>query len=148
MKPARVTEFLRAFGDWARSRSDIMAVALVGSHARGTARVDSDVDLVIITSRPGQYLADLSWAATFGEVDRHQIEDYSKLVSVRVWYVNGLEVEDGITDENWAAFPLDAGTRQVINDGMVVLFEQGHLLSRHQPQPGNIVDPRADRNPS
>jgi hypothetical protein len=53
-------------------------------------------------------------------------------VSVRVWYLDGLEVEYGITDEDWASTPLDEGTRQVIADGMVVLFEQEDMLSRHQ----------------
>jgi hypothetical protein len=31
----------------------------------------------------------------------------------------------------WAAVPLDEGSRQVIADGMQVLFERGTVLSRH-----------------
>lgn len=34
---------------WARSRSDILGVALVGSHASGRAGEESDVDLAIVT---------------------------------------------------------------------------------------------------
>jgi uncharacterized protein len=132
MEKERVNEFLEQFTGWARNRPDIVAAALVGSHARGAAHPGSDVDLVVITSHPEQYLADLSWTTSFGEVERHEIEDYTKLVSVRVWYLDGLEVEYGITDEDWAATPLDEGTRQVIADGMVVLFEPGDMLSRHQ----------------
>jgi predicted nucleotidyltransferase len=132
MKTERVNEFLDQFSAWAQNRQDIVAVALVGSHARGAPGPGSDVDLVVITTRPEQYLADLSWTTGFGEVERQQIEDYTKLVSVRVWYSDRLEVEYGITDEDWTASPLDEGTRRVIADGMVVLFEQGELLSRHQ----------------
>jgi hypothetical protein len=46
-------------------------------------------------------------------------------------YQNGVEVEYGITTPDWAAIPLDAGTREVISGGMIVLFERGILLSRH-----------------
>jgi hypothetical protein len=37
----------------------------------------------------------------------------------------------GMTTPDWAATPLDAGTREVILGGMIVLFERGVLLSRH-----------------
>ena len=33
---------------WAKVYQDIRRVALVGSHARGTARLDSDIDLVVL----------------------------------------------------------------------------------------------------
>ena len=127
-------EFLHDFAEWAQVRPDIVAAALVGSYASHRARDDSDVDLVIVSSRPEQYLADLSWTSGFGPVDKHEIENYGKVTSVRVWYADGLEVEFGITDEEWASLPLDEGTSQVISKGMVVLVEQGDLLSRHQPE--------------
>lgn len=127
-----VTPFLTAAVAWARAQPDILALALVGSYARGAARSDSDIDLVIISTGTGQYTADLSWVARFGEIVRHQIENYGKVTSLRVWYRNGLEVEYGFTDEDWAATPLDDGTRQVISEGMKVLYERGNILSRHQ----------------
>jgi hypothetical protein len=37
----------------------------------------------------------------------------------------------GMTTPDWAAIPLDDGTRKVIQDGMIVLFERGNLLSQH-----------------
>ncbi len=128
----RVDRFLQDFTNWARGKDDILAAGLIGSYARGTARIDSDVDLVILSKRPQQCLTELAWAAAFGPVERHQVEHYGRLTSVRVWYGDGLEVEYGITGEEWAAAPLDEGTRQVISGGLVVLLEQGNLLSRHQ----------------
>jgi len=133
-KAERVSDFLGIFTEWARNRQDILALALVGSYARAAAGEDSDVDLVIISSRPEQYLADLSWAANFGVVERHQIEDYGNLTSVRAWYSDGLEVEYGITGQEWASSPLEEGTRQVISGGLVVLLEQGDMLSRHRSE--------------
>jgi predicted nucleotidyltransferase len=128
---SHIRDFLDAFVDWASDQSDVQAIALVGSYARGEAKDDSDIDLVILTDQPEKYLADIEWTERFGTVEKHQTEDYGKLFSVRVWYQNGPEVEYGITTPDWAAIPLDAGTREVISGGMIVLFERGILLSRH-----------------
>lgn len=74
------------------------------------------------------------WIQRFGQVQQQQIEDYGLLTSIRVWYADGREVEYGLTDEKWAAWPLDEGTRRVISDGMRILFERAPLLSPHQPK--------------
>ena len=37
----------------------------------------------------------------------------------------------GMTTPDWAPTPLDAGTQEVIQGGMIVLFERGNLLSQH-----------------
>ncbi len=92
-----VREFLNSFVNWASVREDVQAVALVGSYSRDEARDDSDIDFVILTSRPENYLEDLKWMERFGQVEKYQTEDYGKLTSVRVWYQNGMEVEYGIT---------------------------------------------------
>jgi hypothetical protein len=127
----QVTQFLNQVTGWASARADILALALVGSYARNAAKNSSDVDLVLIAIDPYQYLGDQSWIRRFGMVNKSQVEDYGLLTSIRVWYRGGLEIEYGITDERWAAVPLDAGTQQVIADGMQVLFECDHILSRH-----------------
>ena len=126
-----IRDFLDKFVSWGSQQADIQAIALVGSYARGAAREDSDIDLVILTNQPRKYLDDFEWIKRFGGVDKQEAEDYGKLTSLRVWYQNGVEVEYGIITPDWAATPLDAGTRQVIQGGMIVLFERGILLSRH-----------------
>lgn len=127
----QANEFVVYFTRWASARTDILAVALVGSHARNAAREDSDVDLVIITDDPQKYLAHTEWVGTFGIVARQQVEDYGKLTSLRVWYESELEIEYGFTTPAWAQTPLDEGTREVIDDGMQILFEREALLSPH-----------------
>lgn len=112
-----IRDFLNALVVWASDQSDVQAIALVGSYARGAAREDSDIDLVILTNQPAKYLDDIQWTERFGSVDKHQTEDYGKLISFRVWYLNGPEVEYGITTPDWAATPLDPGTREVILGG-------------------------------
>ncbi len=132
MSAKRVNRFLNRFTDWARARSDISGLALVGSYARNTPTETSDVDLVLITTQPDHYLTDPGWIHYFGQVDRWQVEDNGRLTSIRVWYKDSLEVEYGVTDESWAALSLDEGTREVISGGLQVLFERGNILSRHQ----------------
>jgi predicted nucleotidyltransferase len=123
--------FIEHFSRWASTQSDILAVALVGSHARNAAREDSDLDLVIITDDPQKYLRQTEWAVIFGTVVKQQIENYGMLTSLRVWYESGLEIEYGLTTRAWAQIPLDEGTKEVIEGGMRVLFERTTYLSPH-----------------
>jgi predicted nucleotidyltransferase len=125
---ADIQAFLSEIVRWAEARPDIRAVALVGSYARGAATPESDVDLVLITSRPKAYLEDTDWARAFGEIDCQQIEDYGKVTSLRVWYADSKEVEFGLTSPAWASQPLDEGTRQVIAVGMRILYDPSGLL--------------------
>jgi predicted nucleotidyltransferase len=126
----QVHQFLSEFSRWAASQPDILAVALLGSYARNEATSISDVDLVIIASEPETYLQDTRWAQYFGTISRQQFENYGKVISLRVWYSGGHEVEYGFTDETWSVLPLDEGTKRVISDGMQILFERGSILSR------------------
>jgi len=126
-----IRDFLDRFVTWASAQEDIQAIALVGSYARGQARDDSDIDLILLTDEPQKYLEDIKWTEGFGVLEKHQTEDYGKLISIRVWYENEYEVEYGLTTPAWAATPLDAGTEDVIRGGMIVLFERGNLLSQH-----------------
>jgi predicted nucleotidyltransferase len=131
MTSDKVAPFLNQVTQWASAQADILALALVGSYARKAAKETSDVDLVLIAIEPGQYLQDQSWVQRFGTVEKSQVEEYGLLTSICVWYREGFEIEYGLTDERWAAIPLDAGTQQVIAGGMRVLFERGDILSRH-----------------
>jgi predicted nucleotidyltransferase len=125
---ARITEFLSAIARWGATQPDVTGVALVGSYARGSATSSSDIDLVVLTSCPGQYIKHTDWAKAFGHVRRQQTEDWGKVTSLRIWYEDGLEVEYGLATPEWATPPLDEGTRRVIEDGMLVLFGRDGLL--------------------
>ena len=130
MLPVNVSTFIESFSSWARTQSDIEAVALVGSHAREDANEDSDVDLVILTLDPDRYLLDKSWVSIFGEPERYQEEDYGKLTSVRVFYAGALEVEFGFTTPDWARAPIDAGTERVVSGGIKVLYDPRGSIAR------------------
>ena len=125
-------QFIDRVAQWATSREDVLGVALVGSHARGDARADSDIDFVLVCSDPSQYLADPAWISTFGNPQEVSVEDWGRVQSVRVFYRSGPEVEFGITGTAWTELPPDPGTAAVIEDGVSILLDRVGLLSRLQ----------------
>ena len=116
-----VKRFLADLTVWASSRDDVLGVALVGSQARGSATASSDVDIVILAREPEQYFRDTAWTNAFGNPVRQSVEPYGRLMSLRVWYQQGLEVEFGFGDEHW---PDAAGGQAVMEDGMKVLLDR------------------------
>jgi uncharacterized protein len=122
----------------ATAQSKIRAVVLVGSHARGTARPDSDIDIMLLATNPDAFRADTAWVA---EIDWHAIgirlrkwrdEEYGAAWSRRIWLANcRRQVELTFASVSWAtADPIDAGTRRVISDGCRILHDPDRLLAR------------------
>ncbi len=120
--------FLSRVTEWAEQQPDVRGVLLVGSYARGTARPDSDVDLVILTVEPERYIDSIAFAEQFGPISRWQKEDWGRVISMRVWYQDGLEVEYGFALLDWAEPPVDPGTQRVLDDGVKVLFDRDGAL--------------------
>lgn len=121
--------FIQTIKLWAKGQSDVTAVALVGSYARGTAKETSDIDIILIVDEPRIYLDDTKWIDHFGKAKKQQVEEYGLVTSLRAWYADGKEVEYGLTTRAWVNLPLDEGTQHVISDGMIVLYEKELLLS-------------------
>ena len=129
-EPARVERVLERAVAWARQQPDIRGLALVGSWARGTARAGSDVDLVVLTSRPGRYLADDHWTAALGDAEVVHTHAWGVLTERRLLLDGDLEVEVGITEPAWAATdPVDPGTRRVVTDGLRILHDPDGRLA-------------------
>lgn len=127
-----LASFLDQVCSWAAEDSDIVAVVLVGSQARGTARLDSDVDLVILTRHPERLPAlapGNRFPERFGKPLRQQMEHWGRVTSLRIWFEGGPEVEFGITTPDWADRPLDAGTRRVLTDGCRILADKTGLFT-------------------
>ena len=140
MKP--VAEILSEVRSWATSQAGLIAVALVGSHARGAAGPDSDVDLVLLCDAPDDFVRDTSWVRGFGEVRAIQVEQWGRVTSLRVHYRDGVEVEFGLTTSKWAELPADPGTRDVVARGMRILFDRDGALRRLSQE----IDPGAAGN--
>jgi uncharacterized protein len=126
-----IEPFLNALTEWAAEESDILAVAVVGSYARGAAKVDSDVDIVLVVADPGKYFLNVDWMKRFGDICSFRDEDWGRLRSRRVHYASGLEVDFGFTVAAWAgADPVDRGTRKVVADGLLCIYDSLGVLRR------------------
>jgi formylglycine-generating enzyme required for sulfatase activity/predicted nucleotidyltransferase len=127
------TLFLSNIQTWAQRQPRVGAVLLVGSHARGTAGPDSDVDLVLLLDDPQVFLADTGWVHSFGEPVRQQVEQWGKVTSLRVWYADGREVEYGLTGLDWGSDPTDEGDMRVIRDGIRILYQRTRTTPMNVP---------------
>ena len=127
-----VAELLDAVRRWAPGRADLRAVALVGSWARRKAHADSDVDIVLLTDTPDAYIDNAEWAVrAFGPATVVRTQSWGVLTERRLALAGGLVVEFGVVEPEWASTaPLDAGTAQVVADGLVALYDPSGLLAR------------------
>jgi hypothetical protein len=120
----RVEAFLREVARWASGRNDILAVALVGSWARGTAHAGSDVDLMLLALNPTWFrrndgwLAEIDWCRVGSTAHIWRDADYGVVWSRHLLLNDGTEIEFGFGAPSWAAVnPVDPGTRQVVAGG-------------------------------
>ncbi|MEU5726933.1 nucleotidyltransferase domain-containing protein [Micromonospora sp. NPDC047738] len=113
---------------WSAERADVAGVVVVGSWARGAARMDSDVDIVVLTDNSGHAEAGV-WADLLGgEVVR--LAEWGPLREVRVRRPSGLEVELGVVPVSWAdTDPVDSGTRRVITEGHRIVHDPAGVLA-------------------
>src|SRR3990170_6701751 len=130
---ARVTALIAR---WARAQDDVVGAAVVGSWARGAARMGSDIDIIVLTNPKARYLDDDHWVAMAlvesAEIVRTQ--DWGPLTERRVRLSSGLEVEFGFVPPSWAATdPVDPGTASVVRDGCKPIEDSGavfeHLIA-------------------
>ncbi len=63
-----VRTLLATLRGWAHGHPDVVAVGLAGSWARGDKRMDSDVDVVLLTENQVPYLEDDAWVRDVGGV--------------------------------------------------------------------------------
>jgi nucleotidyltransferase-like protein len=119
---------------WAEARGGVQALGLVGSWARGQARADSDIDLIVLAAKPERYresawLDELDWSRVGAKPATWTDETYGAVWSRRVLLDDGTEVEFSFGSPSWAAVdPFDAGTRRVLSGGCRVLHDPEGLL--------------------
>jgi len=127
----RVRTLLTGVRPWAADRPDVVAVALAGSWARGDARPDSDVNLVLVVRDAAGYLAFPGWLAAFGKPGDTAREAYGAVTSLRVWYADGPEVEFLLTTPAWCETdPVDPGAAAVVRGGLVAIYDPDGVLAR------------------
>jgi predicted nucleotidyltransferase len=128
-----VEQLLARARDWAARRPDVVAVALAGSWAYGRARMDSDVDLVVLTTDKSACLRGESWVAELGGTRIIRTQHWGPLYTERRFVLpSGLEVEFGVAPPTWAAAdPPDPNISEDIgNGGLRALYDPEGILSR------------------
>jgi predicted nucleotidyltransferase len=124
-----VSAFISGLQRWAAERDDIVAAAIVGSWARGAAREDSDVDLILLTEDVSIFEGD-GWIAELAPAaELARTAEWGAIAERRLRLPSGLEIEVGIGHSSWArAAPVDPGTRAVVRDGLRPVFDPRGLL--------------------
>lgn len=130
-RASEVRSLLSRVRRWAIHRPDVVAVALVGSWVKGGPTMDSDVDLVVLTTAKEDYLRDEAWIEELGGLRIVRTQDWGPLYTERRFVLpSGLEVEFGVAPPAWAD-PPDPGTREVVRDsGLRALYDPEGLLER------------------
>src|SRR2546423_9108041 len=79
---------------WVAGRADVAGLLLVGSVARGAARPESDVDLILLTSALADY-ASPAWAADLDLGEPIRVQAWGVITEHRFRAPSGLETEIG-----------------------------------------------------
>jgi uncharacterized protein len=124
---------------WAITQPDIVALALVGSWARGNPTKRSDIDFMILSETPGARLTGIHWTK---EMCRTYLSSplkdwkngfYGLVWSRHILLRNGQRIELSFAARSWAnVSPLDPGTRQVVQDAFQILYDPEGMLARLQ----------------
>lgn len=115
---------------WAQNEPKIQALIVVGSYARHEQRPGSDLDLVVVTSDRQNLLQHADYTARFGKVKQTQTEYYGANISIRASYEDNSELEIGLVTPDWLSQPLDDGTKRVLQDGYLVLYDQHNSFKK------------------
>ena len=119
--------------EWAVTRPDVVALVLAGSFAHGEARMNSDVDILMLTNDKQPYVEGEEWISELGGLRLTKTDQWGPMTERRFVLPSGLEVEMGFAPPSWAATdPVDRGTRQVVEDGISILHDPQGLLIRLQ----------------
>ena len=119
--------------EWASRQPDITGVAVVGSWARSEPRMDSDIDLVILTTEQAAYALNDDWAsgAVSQPAELIRTQEWGPLTERRIRVASGLEIEFGFAPPSWAETdPLDPGTAGVVSDGCTPILDRDDLLRK------------------
>ena len=114
---------------WARQRPDVLGLALAGSRARGTARPDSDIDLVFLVPKPQEFRRDARWLHEINWAEAQPVHwddaDYGAAWSRHIRLQPACEVEFTFCEPSSAAIdPVDPGTAAVVSNGWRVLLDK------------------------
>lgn len=130
MKYSQIEQILTQITQWSSENLNIIGLALVGSYARGNARSDSDIDLMLITPNPWLFRQNMKWIY---EIDWKHINlnikdwkdsDYGVVWSRHIYFVEQTKIEFSFGLPTWTSInPVDRGTLNVVKNGIKILYD-------------------------
>ena len=135
MTPDQARALTDAIARWVEARPDLKSLALVGSWARGAARPDSDIDLLVLANDPSAFRTSRDWLAQVlpppFRVLSERIVDYGGVFSWHTLVGPEVELELSFGPLAWAATdPIDAGTLGVVRGGFRIIVDKDGRLRR------------------
>lgn len=134
----QVEQIVQQVTHWAMDHRMIIAAALVGSQARGTARAESDIDLMLLTEQPllfrtsTYWLREIDWSGR--RIESWEDKKYGAVWSRHVYLdasADCTKVELSFGQPNWASIaPLDPGTQRVVYDSCRILYDPEDRLTQ------------------
>jgi len=137
MSPAKAQAIIGAVAAWARGRDDVRAVALVGSWARGKPQPASDIDLVLLSDRAGEYrrrrkwLSEIDFRGAGYAITSSRDVTYGVVWSRHVSLLPVAEVELTFARCAWARTdPIEEATRTVAKDALRIILDKDGTLAK------------------
>ncbi len=138
-----INEILETVANWAKIRSEIFALALVGSHARGEATADSDIDIMAIAFNPQffrqnhDWMHEINWESINYKILTFNDAQYGAVWSRHIYLddlsnnlTSKLKVEISFGLPSWASVnPIDSGTFNVVSRGCKILYDSQGILT-------------------
>jgi len=124
-----VGEIAERARSWASERPEIRAVAMVGSWSRETARRDSDLDLVVLTTDVDKYVETSDWISALGDLVPIGTRGWGRVTERRLRSRSGLEIDMGFATPDW---PGIADVRPLYDpDGLLEVDPAEQIGERH-----------------
>lgn len=138
-----ISAILEKVTNWAETRSEILALTLVGSYARGEAKPDSDIDLMLIAynteffRQNHDWMCEINWESINYKILTFDDAQYGAVWSRHIYLTNlsndltnNLKIEISFGLPTWASVnPIDSGTFNVVTRGCRILYDSQGILT-------------------
>src|SRR5205085_9958739 len=103
---------------------EVVGIAMFGSQIHGTARKDSDIDVLILTPDVDKHFVNDGFVSCFGSFRYARREKWFSGETIRSFYreEHG-QIEYNFVKPEWAELPANDEARRIIKDGMKIIYD-------------------------
>ena len=136
MEIYKLDDILNLTVEFAQGNADVIAVGLCGSWARGNAKSDSDIDLLILVRNKSKFkktnwIKDLAFEKINEKVEHFKDKIYGLVWSRHIFLNSKAQIEFSFAESSWANTEnLDKGTHKVVSDGFKIIYDPELILNK------------------